>query len=168
MEKNCISSALSNERSIGWDWTACKWVINGISAATNSIEDFGFSLKEKGDGQERDGLIKKLQESTIPYFFQENNQNGKYYYAQLIFGFSPLVGHYNIFYRKSDDKSFFFRETTEGVTLKTVYFCDDFLLSLASYEDMEAYKHVLDEQEFAKLKGRTEEDNPFLVKCYFK
>ena len=132
-----------------------------------SIEDFGFSLKEKGDGQERDGLIKKLQESTIPYFFQENSQNGKYYYAQLIFGFSP-VGHYNIFYRKSDDKSFFFRETTEGVTLKTVYFCDDFLLSLASYEDMEAYKHVLDEQEFAKLKGRTEEDNPFLVKCYFK
>ena len=90
------------------------------------------------------------------------------YYAQLIFGFSPLVGHYNIFYRKSDDKSFFFRETTEGVMLKTVYFCDDFLLSLASYEDMEAYKHVLDEQEFAKLKGRTEEDNPFLVKCYFK
>ena len=133
-----------------------------------SIEDFGFSLKEKGDGQERDGLIKKLQESTIPYFFQENSQNGKYYYAQLIFGFSPLVGHYNIFYRKSDDKSFFFRETTEGVTLKTVYFCDDFLLSLASYEDMEAYKHVLDEQEFAKLKGRTEEDNPFLVRCYFK
>ena len=107
-------------------------------------------------------------ESTIPYFFQENSQNGKYYYAQLIFGFSPLVGHYNIFYRKSDDKSFFFRETTEGVTLKPVYFCDDFLLSLASYEDMEAYKHVLDEQEFAKLKGRTEEDNPFLVKCYFK
>lgn len=107
-------------------------------------------------------------ESTIPYFFQENSQNDKYYYAQLIFGFSPLVGHYNIFYRKSDDKSFFFRETTEGVMLKTVYFCDDFLLSLASYEDMEAYKHVLDEQEFAKLKGRTEEDNPFLVKCYFK
>lgn len=35
-----------------------------------SIEDFGFSLKEKGDGQERDGLIKKLQESTIPYFFR--------------------------------------------------------------------------------------------------
>ena len=55
-----------------------------------------------------------------------------------------------------------------GVTLKPVYFCDDFLLSLASYEDMEAYKHVLDEQEFAKLKGRTEEDNPFSCKMLFQ
>ncbi len=65
-------------------------------------------------------------------------------------------------------KSFFFRQTTEGVILNPMYFCDDFLLSLASYEDMEVYKHVLDEQEFAKLANRTEEDNPFLVKCYFK
>lgn len=133
-----------------------------------SIEDFGFSLKEKGDRQERDELMKKLQESTIPYCIRENRQNEKYYYTQLVFGFSPQQGRYNIFYRKSDDKSFFFHKTTEGVTLQPMYFCNDFLLSLASYEDIEAYGNVLDKGEFAKLENCTEEDNPFLVKCYFK
>lgn len=132
-----------------------------------SIEDFGVSLKERGDREESDNIIKLLQKSTIPYCIQENRQNNKYYYAQFSFEFAPRVGDH-LFYRKSDGKSFFFRQTTEGVILNPMYFCDDFLLSLASYEDMEAYKHVLDEQEFAKLKGRTEEDNPFLVKCYFK
>ena len=132
-----------------------------------SIEDFGVSLKEKGDRREGNKLIEKLRDSTIPYCIQENRQNNKYYYAQFVFEFAPRVGDH-LFYRKSDGKSFFFRQTTEGVILNPMYFCDEFLLSLASHEDMEAYKHVLDEQEFAKLKGRTEEDNPFLVKCYFK
>ena len=115
--------------------------------------------------------LEKAQEAgqDTGYYFGSGykRQNNKYYYAQFVFGFAPRVGDH-LFYRKSDGKSFFFRQTTEGVILNPMYFCDDFLLSLASYEDMEAYKHVLDEQEFAKLKGRTEEDNPFLVKCYFK
>ena len=132
-----------------------------------SIEDFGFSLKEKGDRQERDNIVKLLRESTIPYCIADNKQLEKYYYAMIVYGFTP-TGRKCLFYRKSDGKSFFFHQTTEGVVLNPMYFCDDFLLSLASYEDIEAYKHVLNKQEFAKLKNRTEEDNPFLVKCYFK
>lgn len=132
-----------------------------------SIEDFGVSLKERGDREESDNIVKLLQESVIPYCIADNRQIGKYYYAMIVYGFTP-IGRKHLFYRKSDGKSFFFRQTTEGVILNPMYFCDDFLLSLASYEDMEVYKHVLDEQEFAKLANRTEEDNPFLVKCYFK
>ena len=46
--------------------------------------------------------------------------------------------------------------------------CEWSNLRMENDSTLTGYKHVLDEQEFAKLKGRTEEDNPFLVKCYFK
>lgn len=131
------------------------------------IEDFGFSLKEKGNIQERNELMDLLERKTIPYCFVENRQTDKYYYTMIVYGFTP-TGRKHLFYRKSDGKSFFFRETKEGIILNPMYFCDDFLLSIASYEDLNAYRNILNKNELDKIKNYTEEDNPFLIKCYFK
>lgn len=130
-----------------------------------AVEDFGLS---KTDSKENSNLvIQYLRDSTIPYSINHENQTAQYYYAGLDFGFTPQ-GNCHLFYRKSDGKSFFFRETVEGIRLNPLFFNDEFVLCLANDADYEGYKKALDEAEIAKLENRQEEDNPVLVKCYFK
>lgn len=132
-----------------------------------SVEDFGFSKAESKGEQEGALLMKKLKDSSIPYLISNQAQSNKYYYTKLVFGFTP-DGQYHVFYRKSDGKSFFFKETKEGIKLNPLLFCDEFMLCLASNADLNAYIRVLDEKENRKLIKRKEDDNPVLIKCYFK
>lgn len=130
-----------------------------------AVEDFGLS---KTDSKEESNLvIQYVRDSTIPYTINHENQTNQYYYVGLNFGFTPQ-GNCHLFYRKRDGKSFFFRETVEGIRLNPLFFSDECVVCLATDEDLEGYKEALDEAEMAKLENRQEEDNPVLVKCYFK
>lgn len=131
-----------------------------------SVEDFGVSKTDSKGGQESDMILQYLRDSTIPYVVEKQEQTDKYYYAGLVFGFTPQ-GSARLFYRKSDGKNFFFRKTVEGIQFYPLFFNNDFVLCLASNAELDAYKKVLNETERDKLKDRKEDDNPVLIKCYF-
>lgn len=132
-----------------------------------AVEDFGISQTDSKGGQESNQLIQYLRDSTIPYIFNQQTQTDKYCYAGIVFGLTPS-GRCHLFYRKSDGKTFFFRETVEGIRLMPLFFNDEFMLCLANSADFEGYKKALDETEIAKLESRQEDDNPVLIKCYYK
>lgn len=132
-----------------------------------AVEDFGISKTESKGRQEDDLIMRYLKDSTIPYIVEKQAQTDKYYYVELIFGFIPY-GDCHLFYRKSDGKSFFFKKTVEGIRLMPLFFNDEFMLCLANDADFEGYKKALNETEVAKLENRQEDDNPVLIKCYYK
>lgn len=131
------------------------------------MEEWGFSKVDSKGKQEHDLLLEYLRDSTIPYVISQQIQTAKYYYAQLVFGFTPS-GMANLFYRKSDGRSFFFKETIEGIKLYPLFFNDEFVLCLASGADLDSYRKVLNEEENKKIADREEDDNPVLIKCYYK
>ena len=49
-----------------------------------------------------------------------------------------------------------------------LYFGDDYLLVDVLYDNREAYKSILSESEYKKLEAMKEDDNPCLLKLYFK
>lgn len=83
----------------------------------------------------------------------------------LTFGFRHRI---NLFYRKDDGKSFFFEKTAEGVLLHPLAFNEDFLTCIVFNEDFPNYEKVLPPEEYQKLEERLEDDNPCLIKFYFK
>ena len=72
------------------------------------------------------------------------------------------------FYLKSDGKSFFFKDTQENISIRPQAFEEECIVQFASYDDLEAYKSILSPAEYQKIISRNEEDNPCLIKLYFK
>ena len=132
-----------------------------------SVKDWGISETKSGGGQESSLLINQLRESTIPYVICNQAQNNKYYYSTLIFGFTPK-GRHHLFYRKADGKTFFFNKTSEGIKLNPLFWSDEFVLCLADNESLADYEEVLGNEEMKKILNRNEEDNPILIKYYYK
>ena len=131
-----------------------------------SITDWGISEVHSGEEEESSLLMKRLKDSTIPYVIASQAQTERFYYAKLVLGFTP-EGQYHIFYRKEDGKSFFFKETLEGIRLNPLLWNDEFVLCLASNENLDGYIQVLEKSELFKISNRKEDDNPVLVKCYW-
>lgn len=143
---------------------AYKWDFGGDNY---SIGDWAISESQSGGEQESSLLMKKLKDSTIPYIISHQAQTDKYYYARLVRGFTPK-GQYHVFYKKEGGKNFFFKETTEGIHLNPLFWGDNFVLCLVSNEEMGEYLKVLGKTESEKIRDRKEDDNPVLIKCYFK
>ena len=110
-------------------------------------------------------MLQYLRDSTVPYFLCDQYQNDKFYYIMLVFG---LKHSKNLFYRKEDGKSFFFEKTTEGIHFEPLAFNEDFLTCIVFNEDFPNYEKVLPPEEYQKLEERLEDDNPCLIKFYFK
>ncbi len=129
------------------------------------LKKAGFTLTPDKEQEEDKLLLQYLLDSTIPYILSRQQQNDKFYYAKLTFGFRIWK---NLFYRKKDGKSFFFEKTAEGIPLRPLAFNNDYLICLVNNDDFENYKQVLPEEEYRKLEQRLEDDNPCLIKFYFK
>jgi|GEM_PF-195005 len=110
-------------------------------------------------------MDKYLLDSTIPYFMAQQYQNKTFYYSRLTYGFKTPK---SLFYRKSDNKTFFFEKTSEGIPLNALYFDDDCLMCIVYKEDYPAFKNVLPKEDYQKLEQRSDDDNPCLIKFYFK
>ena len=82
--------------------------------------------------------------------------------------FAPAQTIKHLFYRKSDGKSFFFKDTQENISIRPQAYEEECIVQFASYDDLEAYKSILSPAEYQKIISRNEEDNPCLIKLYFK
>lgn len=117
--------------------------------------------------EDPDRFFPLVKSQDIPYRFCCQFQNDHYYYTQL-YTYS-IKRRRNVFYSKIEDETIVFDKTKEGIVLSQPFiFNDDYIICTATYEDLEAYKKVLSTEEFNKIAGRKEDDNPFLVKFYFK
>ena len=111
-------------------------------------------------------LVDKLERGVILYDCRRNYQNKKYYYVQLRFRFETQINK-SLFYEKKTGKNFFFE--THG-TSPFLYFQDDYMIGVLNYKNIDKFLNcpLIDEENRQKLLSFKEEDNPYLIKYYFK
>ena len=83
-------------------------------------------------------------------------------------GVRPDLTH--VFYDKKKKKALVF-DHLDGKECKMnqpLYFGEDYLLTDVLYDDREKFRSILPESEYQKLKSMLEDDNPCLLKLYFK
>ena len=79
----------------------------------------------------------------------------------------PFMTH--VFYDKENGRALVFDHLAEGCELYfPLYMDDDCFISDIYYDKREAYKSILPESEYKKLEAMLEDDNPCLLKLYFK
>lgn len=132
------------------------------------LSKYNFTLTDENQAEEKQLLTKYVENCTIPYLLRTQYQNSKYYYLSISYGWFPNLIVKNLFYRKSDGKSFLFQKTQEGISIRPHALEEKCIIQLASYEEIETYESVLSPAEYQKLIARQEDDNPCLVKLYFK
>lgn len=114
-------------------------------------------------------LINQMINSNKLYRFNSKLENNNYYYAQIVFNNNKNKSPH-IFYNKKTNETFYFFETTEGISFITHYMTDKYILGEILLEQMELLlsNNTLDEEQREKLMAKKFDDNPILVKLYFK
>jgi hypothetical protein len=113
-------------------------------------------------------LIESLEKSEIPYFFNAQTQTDLYYYTQAIFKLKQTV---HVFYDKRDNTSKNFERFTENVSFNPIYWCDDFVLGVSNHFytlDKMLNHAILNDLERQKLLAIQDDNNPCLIKYFFK
>ena len=82
------------------------------------ISSYKFTFTDDNQAEEGRLLTQYLKENTIPYLLRSQYQNEKFFYAGLSYGWFPNLTLKNLFYRKSDGKSFLFKDTQEGIVIR--------------------------------------------------
>lgn len=113
-------------------------------------------------------LQKALQSLKIPYFFNMQAQTNHYYYAQLI---SELKNTSHIFYDKQTGSSMIFRKFKEDLHFNPVHWDEDYVIGVTNpfYSiDKMISPEMIDDIEKSRFFNLKEDDNPCLLKYYFK
>lgn len=122
----------------------------------------------ENSSQRNDKILRDLESGVLPYSMESHNQNSRYYYVALRKGIGRSRPWINVFYHKADGKTYVFEKTKEGIGIRPVSFTDEYIISLLPFDNVEIYKKILSDEEFTNLSLRKSDDNPCLVKFYFK
>lgn len=129
------------------------------------MHDIGLTYDDDNYQAEKELLSKYMKDGTIPYLITRQAQNNNYYYACLRHQYKYDK---NVFYRKSDGKYLVFGEKSWNMPTNALVFTDDHMIILLNPNNYEKFKPLLPEAERKKLEALTEDDNPCLLKLYFK
>ena len=129
-----------------------------------------YYLNIEKDNERNKRIIGDIGTESLPFELEINCQNSQYAYVSLRreTGMRPTLTH--VFYDKKSNHSHVF-DTLDGKECRMnapLYFGDDYLLVDVLYENRETYKSILPESEYKKLEAMKEDDNPCLLKLYFK
>jgi hypothetical protein len=131
---------------------------------------YQYYLNIENVTERNEKIIDDYGTDMLPFNLLTQRQNTRYFYAglQREKGIRPPMTH--VFYDKEDDKDLVFDhlDTKECRMNPPLYFGEDFLLTDVLYDDRETFKSILPETEFRKLENMLEDDNPCLLKLYFK
>ncbi len=128
-----------------------------------------FYLSIKNDNDRNNAILDEIGTSTRPFSIEKQLQNHNYSYASLVreSEMRPLITH--VFYDKENNRSLVFDYLDEKCELNyPLYMDDNYLISDIYYDKRELFKSILPDSEYQKLESMTEDDNPFLLKLYFK
>lgn len=125
-----------------------------------------LSFDNENVGNEKKKLQKYIKTGIIPYWIVTQEQNDKYYFACLRY----LYEKYDkcIFFHKENGNSFLFGSKNNSISLYPYVFTDEYLICVLHHADFDKWKPLLVESECEKLKSIKEDDNPCLLKLYFK
>lgn len=131
---------------------------------------YQYYLNIENTTKRNDRIIDDYGTDMLPFNLLIQRQNKQYTYAglQRRKGIRPPMTH--VFYDKENDKGIVFDYLDEKKCRMNspLYFGDDYLLTDVLYDDREAFKPILPEAEYRKLENMLEDDNPCLLKLYFK
>lgn len=116
-------------------------------------------------------ILDDIGTETLPFQLGNQYTNSTYDYVSLVRGarsIRPMTTH--VFYDKSKKESlvFDYLDGKECRMNSPLFFGDDYLLTDVLYDDRETFKSILPEEEYRKLENMLEDDNPCLLKLYFK
>ena len=135
-----------------------------------SEERLKFYLDIEHPSERNNKILNDMGTPLLPFTIEEQKQNHQYCYVslRLEMGVRPDLTH--VFYDKKKKKALVF-DHLDGKECKMnqpLYFGEDYLLTDVLYDDREKFKSILPESEYQKLKSMLEDDNPCLLKLYFK
>lgn len=132
-----------------------------------SVNQFGFSNERSKENDEDNVIVKYLRNKKIPYLISLQQQNDKWYYVQLNFGFTPQ-GRSHIFYRKMDKKAFFFKEEVLKMKFEPLFWNNDFVMCLMNKSEIKSCQRMFSELDISYIDSMNDDENPLLVKFYFR
>ena len=121
-------------------------------------------------------LSEMFRNSQIKGFLFYQSQNDNYYFTSFI-NQEPSVSAYkqkytSVLYEKRNNKKFVFEKFKEGLMFLPIFWCNDYVLATSTAFSNNTSKRVdpsvLDEENRRKLNAIKEDDNPFIIKYYFK
>ena len=129
-----------------------------------------YYLSIENSNDRNNEIIDDIGTEGLPFILDKQAQNKTYSYLALQreTGMRPLMSH--VFYHKEKEKALVF-DFLNGKDCKMnppLYFGDDYLLTDVLYDDRETFQSILPEEEYQKLENMLEDDNPCLLKLYFK
>ena len=106
----------------------------------------------------------------LPYMINIQGQNNRYVMAQIIL---KNVVYANLMFDKSTQECKFIKHFDESVEFQPLQVTNEYVLSYCIHDELEKYinKEMLDEinrQKFEALMNAKEEENPIIIKYYFK
>ena len=156
-QENYVYKVTKDSLEISYQWDFGKDNLN--------MYDLEFTYEDENYQAEKDLYWEYMKNETIPYLIINQGQNSKYYYACLRHQYKYDK---NIFYRKSDGKYLVFGEETWNMPTNALVFTDDYLIILLNRNNYYNFMSILPDSEYKKLEAMTEDDNPCLLKLYFK
>ena len=127
--------------------------------------DLDLTYQDENYVKEYDAFWRYMQDGTVPYLIVKQAQIMDYYYVCLRFQYKYDK---NIFYRKSDGKYLVFGEEDWCINTDSHIFADDYMIITLNPNNYDNFKQFLSESDCKKLNSLTEDDNPCLLKLYFK
>ena len=117
-------------------------------------------------------IIDDIGSDGLPFTLERQDQNSMYSYVALRrkAGFRMKIPMSYVFYQRQDDKALVF-DYLDGNKCRMnepLYFGENYILTDIYYDDRKTYKSILPESEYKKLEAMKEDDNPCLLKLYFK
>lgn len=156
-KNNCVYKVTKDSLKLSYQWDFGKDNLD--------MYNLGFTYDDENSQAEGELYLKYLREGTIPYLFVRQAQNDNYYYVCLRHQYKYDK---SVFYRKSDGKYLIFGEESWRTPTNALVFTDDYMIILLNPNNYENFKPILPEPERKKLEALTEDDNPCLLKLYFK
>lgn len=157
LESNNVYEITTDSLKIAYKWDFGKDNFN--------IYDLSLTFKEENQAREDKLINQYIENQVIPYWILNQQQNKSYYYACLRFGEKYDM---NLFYHKESNKCFILGEKGCNLQIRPLVFTDDYMICNLFQKDYENFKPLLPEAECKKLEAMTEDDNPCLLKLYFK
>ena len=160
------------------------------------IDQYGYKIAYAWDfgkfNPERIKFDKDITNERLSEMFKSSQIKGVYYtkYQNDNYYYTAFVGHdrdlasqdpkdseiltsVHVLYDKRDNKTYVFNKFKEYLYFAPLYWCNEYVLGASFifyYKDIPEFidSQVFDEENRNKLKAIKEDDNPFLIKYYFK
>ena len=145
---------------------AYRWDFGNQDISGKLIQKY---LHIENDGQRNEQILSDLADGTLPFCMQTQFQNGCYYFVALQKGLGINDHFINVFYDKADGQSYIFDNSVEGMRLRPLLLTNEYLLSVLYPTDAhEPFLPYLSKEDYASLVSLKDDENPCLVRYYFK